>query len=105
MLAFDQEFALLRIAQEALQNAIKHSPGAPISVVLRHRRAGTEMSVQDSGPGFDPDQLPRTVRTMGLETMRARAADINAALTIDATPGEGAVVSVFLPASATRTDD
>ena len=104
-LAFDQEFALLRIAQEALQNAIKHSAGAPISVVLRHRRAGTEMSIQDSGPGFDPDQLPRTVRTMGLETMRSRAADINAALTIDATPGEGAVVSVFLPASASRADD
>ncbi|MGB2940681.1 MAG: GAF domain-containing sensor histidine kinase [Candidatus Dormiibacterota bacterium] len=102
-LAFDQEFALLRIAQEALQNAIKHSGDAPITVVLRHRRAGTEMSIQDHGPGFDPEELPRTVRTMGLETMRSRAADINAALTIDASEGDGTTISVFLPATAGKT--
>jgi signal transduction histidine kinase len=97
-LAFDQEFALLRIAQEALQNALKHAPGAPISVTLRQRRAGTELEVADAGGGFDAEQLPRTTRTMGLETMRARAADINASLSIDAGPGGGTSVSIFLPA-------
>jgi signal transduction histidine kinase len=103
-LAFDQEFALLRIAQEALQNALKHAGGAAVSVTLRHRRAGTELTVQDGGPGFDAEQLPRTVRTMGLETMRQRAADVNASLTIDAVPEAGTTVAVFLPAAASKFD-
>jgi signal transduction histidine kinase len=103
-LAFDQEFALLRIAQEALQNALKHAGGAAVSVTLRHRRAGTELTVQDGGPGFDAEQLPRTVRTMGLETMRQRAADVNASLTIDAMPETGTTVAVFLPATAAKVD-
>ena len=99
-LAFDQEFAVLRIAQEALQNALKHAPGAAVEVSLHSRRAGTGLVVKDSGPGFESESLPRTVRTMGLETMRQRAADVNASLTIDAAPGGGTIVNVFLPVSA-----
>jgi signal transduction histidine kinase len=104
-LAFDQELALLRVGQEALQNAVKHAPGARISVSLRQRRGGTELLVSDDGPGFDPDSLPRTIRTMGLDGMRQRAADINASFDIAAEPGGGTTVRVFLPASATRRRD
>jgi signal transduction histidine kinase len=97
-LSIDQETALLRIAQEALQNSLKHAEGAPIAVSLRHSRAGTELSIVDSGPGFDLDQLPRTVRTMGLSTMSDRAAAIRAALDVTSGAGRGTSVRVFLPA-------
>ena len=97
-LAFDQELALLRIAQEALQNSLKHGAGAPIEVVLRHRKAGTELVIKDAGPGFDAEELPRTRRSMGLTTMRDRAADIHASLSI--TSGDGTEIRVFLPATA-----
>jgi signal transduction histidine kinase len=121
-LAFDQELALLRIAQEAMQNSLKHAGGAPIVVVLRQRKAGTEMVVSDSGPGFDADDLPRTLRTMGLTTMRERAADIHASLSINSNAGggtgksggnsksggsgksTGTEVRVFLPATAQSPD-
>jgi signal transduction histidine kinase len=99
-LAFDQDLALLRIAQEALQNALKHAGGARIEVVLRHRKAGTELVVTDHGPGFDTEDLPRTLRTMGLATMRERAADIRASLSIESHDGSGTEVRVFLPAGA-----
>jgi signal transduction histidine kinase len=99
-LAFDQELALLRIAQEALQNSLKHAGRAPTVVVLRHRKAGTELVITDQGPGFDADELPRTLRTMGLVTMRERAADIHASLSIESTAGTGTEVRVFLPATA-----
>jgi signal transduction histidine kinase len=111
VLAFDQELALLRIAQEAMQNSLKHARGAAIAVVLRHRKAGTELVVSDSGPGFDAEELPRTLRTMGLTTMRERAADIHASLSIHSDraggggkggggAGGGTEVRVFLPATA-----
>ncbi len=93
----EHELALLRIGQEALQNAIKHAPGAPLSVALRFGQTATQLIIKDAGPGFSPALLPRTVRTLGLTTMRERAATVGADLTIDARPGQGCVVSVLLP--------
>lgn len=97
-LSLDQETALLRIAQEALQNSLKHANGAPIRVALRRSRAGVELVVADSGAGFDIDQVPRTVMTMGLTTMRDRASAIKASLEVNSSPGAGTEVRVFLPA-------
>jgi signal transduction histidine kinase len=101
-LALDDETALLRVAQEALQNTLKHADGATINVLLRRTRAGTELVVGDDGPGFDIDQLPRTIRTMGLSTMRDRAAAIGGSLDIASAPGGGTEVRLFLPASHAR---
>ncbi len=92
----EEELALLRIAQEALQNAIKHAGGAPISVLLRQGQSFTQLIVSDQGPGFDPKALPRTTRTIGLATMRERAAAIGAELEITALPERGCQVRVLL---------
>ncbi len=97
-LPLDHELALLRITQEALQNAIKHGGGAAVSVLLREERTGTLLVVRDAGPGFDETALPRTARTLGLATMRERAAAIGADLEINARPERGCVVSVLVPA-------
>jgi signal transduction histidine kinase len=104
-LSLDEELALLRIGQEALHNAVRHGRGAPVRAYLRAWRGGTELSVRDEGPGFDADALPRTVRTMGLGTMAERAAAINAAFTLDAAPGRGTEVRVFLPARPPRSKE
>jgi signal transduction histidine kinase len=88
------ELALLRIAQEALHNALRHAPGARIQVALEQDAGEVRLTVADDGPGFDPTQLSRTTRTMGLVTMRERAAAIRAALEIDAAPGRGCTVRV-----------
>lgn len=101
-LSLDEEVALLRIAQEALQNALKHAGGAAIKVMLRRTRAGTELTVHDAGGGFDSDELPRTVRTMGLSTMRDRAAAIGASLDLESELGSGTDVRVFLPLGRTH---
>jgi signal transduction histidine kinase len=99
-LPMDREVALFRIAQEALQNSVKHAGGAPVSVLLRHSRPGTELVVKDSGPGFDPTRLSATTRTMGLGTMAERAHAIGAEFAVKSAPGTGAEVTVFLPAKA-----
>jgi len=93
----EHELALLRIGQEAVQNAVKHAGPVPIRVVLRFGPQGTELTVRDRGRGFSPALLPGTVRTMGLTSIRERAAAISAALKIDTQPGRGAVVTVLLP--------
>jgi signal transduction histidine kinase len=92
-----EELALLRIAQEALYNALRHAPGARVTVTLDQDATGTRLGVRDQGPGFDPAALSRTARTMGMATMRERAAEIRAELEVDAAPGRGAEVRVRVP--------
>lgn len=81
-LPLDTEHALLRIAQEALNNAMRHAPGAAVRVTLRAGAKTVTLRVRDAGPGFNPAALPRTRRGMGLATMRERADEIGARLAI-----------------------
>jgi len=99
-LGLDAEQELLRIAQEALQNAVKHGGGAPVRVTLRRARGAVTLHVRDSGPGFDPSALPHTVRSHGMTTMRQRARALGADLEVRSAPGEGTLVSVRVPAPA-----
>ncbi len=99
-LAPSGELALLRIAQEALYNAVRHAPGARIQLTLEQDAGELRLSVRDWGPGFDPEALPRTHRTMGLATMRERAASVRARIEFAAAPGRGTEVRVRVPTSA-----
>jgi len=96
-LGLDAEQELLRIAQEAMQNAVKHGGGAPVRVLLRRKADAVVLTVRDQGPGFDPDGLPRTVRSHGMATMSQRAHALSAQLSVRSAPGRGTVVSVRVP--------
>lgn len=96
-LPLETELAVFRIAQEALHNSLRHAPGAAISVRLEHLLSGLHLEVSDDGPGFDPQRLPATIRTLGLDTMSERAAAINAQLRIASRPGDGTSVKLVVP--------
>ena len=101
-LALDDEQELLRIAQEALQNAVKHGRGAAVRVIVRRQRGAVVLTVRDEGPGFDPAALPRTVRSHGMTTMRQRARALGSELSVQSAPGQGTVVSVRVPLRGRR---
>ena len=96
-LPLDHEHAVLRIAQEAIHNVVKHAAGAPATVRLEHRGRHAVLTVRDSGPGFDPDARPHTVRTLGLTTMRQRAEAIGATLEVRTAPQQGCTIIVRVP--------
>ncbi len=98
-LPLETEHALLRIAQEALHNAMRHATGAAVRVTLRAGARAVTLSIRDDGPGFDPAALPRTRRGMGLATMRERAHGIGADVDIRSRPGAGTTVTVTVPLS------
>jgi len=98
-LTLDQEHALLRIAQEAVHNIVKHAPGASARVRLQRRHADVVLTVSDNGPGFDPSARSRTESTMGMSSMYARAGEIGARITVRSSPGTGATVTVHVPAA------
>jgi signal transduction histidine kinase len=93
-LPLDAEHALLRIAQEALHNAVRHAPGAPVHVSL-HRETGVAvLRISDRGPGFEIGGVRRTSRGLGMSTMRERADRAGATLAVTSALGEGTSVTV-----------
>jgi signal transduction histidine kinase len=96
-LPLETEHALLRIAQEALNNALRHAPGSSVRVTLRKGAKTVTLRVRDDGPGFDLSALPRTRRGIGLATMRERAHEIGARIDIRTPAGGGTAVTVSVP--------
>jgi signal transduction histidine kinase len=79
---------LYRVAQEALNNVIKHARAHRVVVQLAQEGETFLLSVEDDGIGFDPqDEHPGH---MGLHTMRERIEEIGGTLVIDSAPGRGA---------------
>jgi signal transduction histidine kinase len=76
---------LYRIAQEAVQNAVKHGKPKTIRIALKELAGSVELRVQDDGVGF-PGKPRRRKAGMGVQNMQARADIIDASL--DIRPGK-----------------
>jgi signal transduction histidine kinase len=87
--------ALFRIAQEALNNAAKHSSAKRITVGLEEKGNELVLSVSDDGKGFDPASAPRG--RWGMTTMRERAEAAGGRLSVESSPGSGTTVSAAVP--------
>ncbi len=93
--------ALYRIAQEALNNVVKHAQASTVDVQLRCIPAGSEescaaqvtLSISDDGLGFDPSNVSQD--HLGLGIMHERAASIDAQLEIESQPGQGTRVAIL----------
>lgn len=93
------EEVLLRVAQEALHNALRHADATKISVRLHeHGPAGTTscggaaLEVVDDGVGFDPAAVRRAGRSLGLVSMRDRAKSVRGHLDVTSAPGAGTTI-------------
>ncbi|MFI1167772.1 GAF domain-containing sensor histidine kinase [Streptomyces sp. NPDC020801] len=92
-----QEEALLRVAQEALHNALRHSAAEHVDVTLDRRGCGAVLRVTDDGGGFDPNTVRRAGRHLGLVSMRDRAGGVGGRLTVESAPGKGTTIEMEVP--------
>lgn len=76
---------LLRVAQEATDNALRHALATQVRISLQRDAADIVLVISDDGQGF-PDEIER-VRRHGIETMRYRAAALHGRLEIDTSRG------------------
>jgi signal transduction histidine kinase len=85
---------LIHVAREAVTNAVKHSgPWTPVDILFE-RGEEWRLTVRDRGRGFDPARDPTG---FGLESMRARVAELGGMLRVSSSPGEGSTVELTLP--------
>jgi signal transduction histidine kinase len=87
---------LFRIAQEALQNAIRHSQSEHIDVHLAAGDGRVRLKVADDGVGFDPAAPKLRSRRLGLTSMEERAEAVGGRLEIRSEPGAGTTVELDL---------
>jgi signal transduction histidine kinase len=88
------EKGLLRIAQEALGNALRHSGADHVALSLAARDPRVSLRVSDDGRGFDPAEAALRSRRLGLTSMRERAEALGGTLEIESEPGRGTTVRV-----------
>ncbi len=103
-LAPEQEVALYRIAQEALNNAWQHSSGSDIWLIVRFDAGGVTITVRDNGKGFAAPQHASElgasgVQHFGLMGMYERASLIGAHLQVLSKPEGGTTVVVSMQTS------
>ncbi|NEB93796.1 GAF domain-containing sensor histidine kinase [Streptomyces bauhiniae] len=92
-----QEEALLRVAQEALHNALRHSGAENVHVDVARRGRGAVLRVTDDGCGFDRTAVRQAGRHLGLVSMRDRADGAGGTLTVESAPGKGTAIEMEVP--------
>lgn len=88
------EVELLRIAKEAMGNALRHGGAKHLEVELRCSESEVLLRVRDDGSGFDPQAA---LGGFGLIGMRERAESLGGTLRVESRPGEGTLVEVRTP--------
>ncbi len=88
-----REAALFRIAQEAVNNALRHGQAQRVSIRLFKHGEEVRLTIQDDGKGFNPQTESQG---LGMLSMRERAQLAQGRLTVTSAPGQGSRVEVTL---------
>lgn len=101
-----QQAELIGIAQEALNNVVKHAEAQRVFVRVKGSARGVTMTIRDDGKGFRPADVRRGEGSgFGLGGMRQRAALIGGKLILTTTPGRGTTIRIRVPITDVGSDD
>ena len=89
---------VLRIAHEALHNAVRHAAAAHVTVLLDGESGALRLQVSDDGTGFDPTDRQLRSRHLGLTSMEERAAELGGRLELRSARGAGTTVTLTIAA-------
>jgi signal transduction histidine kinase len=90
------EHALLRITQEALANAARHSTASSISVSLIEQDGQVTLTIADNGEGFSLE-AESARHGLGLQLMRERVEELHGSIDLQTAPGQGARIVASIP--------
>jgi signal transduction histidine kinase/ligand-binding sensor domain-containing protein len=105
-LSSNVEHQLLRIGQEAMLNAVRHSGATSVTMRLQYDATSITLTIVDNGGGFDGARVAEgTTDHYGLTTMKERAQQAGGRLMIASTPGRGTTVEAVVPTDSDAGDD
>lgn len=89
-------YCLYRVAQEALQNVLKHSRAKTVQIAFRATARRLRLTIADDGRGFDADSAVAR-QGVGIASMRERLRAVGGTLAIHSTPAYGTRVEAYVP--------
>jgi signal transduction histidine kinase len=95
----DVAYCIYRIAQEALENIVRHADASQASVTLESAQGMLHLTIRDNGRGFDHASIDNS-RKFGLRGMNERVEMLGGKLSVDSTPGQGTTISLILREAA-----
>jgi signal transduction histidine kinase len=88
---------LLRMAQEATMNAMRHARAHVIEIRLEYRPDAVGLAITDDGIGFHPEDVLTQAGHFGLRGIRTRARKLHGVVNIISSPGQGTAIRVLVP--------
>lgn len=96
----NSEVIAFRIAQELLNNAMKHASATDINIQLVQEETRVSLTVQDNGKGFDPEQV-NEANSSGLRNIRSRVDSLGGNFSVYSEAGQGTEMTVEFGIKAT----
>lgn len=93
-LTYEQQVAFFYIAQEALNNTLRHSHAKSVQITLKQTRVNIIMEIEDDGVGFNTEDFKKG--GIGMRSMQERSEQIGASLKMHSEPGKGTKILVTL---------
>lgn len=87
---------LYRIAQESLNNVVKHSQASEVMLQLIQQGDELHLTIEDNGVGFQCEKALENGGN-GLKNLQSRVAFLNGKIEFDSTPGEGTAINIDIP--------
>lgn len=92
---------LYRVAQELINNALKHAQATRIDIQLVGHDTSVVLTVEDDGIGFDFKEKPVANHSFGLRNIETRVKSLSGTFDVETRPGEGTLVIVEIPLKPT----
>ena len=96
------EQSIYRVAQEALENCVRHAEAKTLWVMLTHSTKQLKVCIKDDGQGFDRSNSTSLGR-YGVAGMQERAQVIGSTLQVESSIGQGTTVQLVVPLKATES--
>ncbi len=103
ILPFEVQDTVLRVCQEAMSNALRHSGANNLWVRLEYTRGEVLFQARDDGAGFGKERA--NAFGMGIRGMRARTEQLRGSFDVQTVPGAGTTISIAIPTRLESRDD
>jgi signal transduction histidine kinase len=102
LLSPEAELSVYRVVQESLNNIVKHSNASNVTVKIQRVNSSIQLSIVDDGVGFDPENIHRSVPTVGkigLNVIEERIGLLGGTYALRSNKGSGTSIAISIPFS------
>ena len=91
------ELTIFRIVQELITNVIKHANATEVSIHITNHDDSLNIMVEDNGKGFNPSQVTKTNKGMGISSIDKRVEHLEGTMTIESEKHQGTTIIIDIP--------